>query len=115
MADQLSSTIDSPSQSGNTHHTRYPYRALPSRRHFRVIEILPRSYTDRREKHATLLIGTHLYGSVSIYSIDDVPDYQCLSYTWGDLQQLLNSFYGMQLDEHIIPITENLAAALRAM
>ncbi|KAI0965273.1 heterokaryon incompatibility protein-domain-containing protein [Xylaria arbuscula] len=64
----------------------YQYGKLPSRRHMRLLWVLPES--NRRE-------GLHC--SLEVVDIDNLPSFECLSYTWKDPygSYILRNPYGL--------------------
>jgi hypothetical protein len=61
--------------------SRYEYKPLdPSRREFRLLHILPEN--DPTSEHASS--AAPVWCTVTHASLDDAPEYNALSYTWGD-------------------------------
>ncbi|EQB51095.1 hypothetical protein CGLO_09402 [Colletotrichum gloeosporioides Cg-14] len=73
------------------------YTPLPSKSSFRLLELLPSS------SRATPLRGRLVQSDITYQ-----PDYQALSYVWGDASPSKHILIG----EHTVPITTNLHSAL---
>ncbi|KAI1179053.1 heterokaryon incompatibility protein-domain-containing protein [Nemania sp. FL0916] len=57
----------------------YPYRALPKRTSIRLLEVVPLGNTETQED-----IYSPIQCSINTVDLEDSPDYNALSYTWGD-------------------------------
>jgi hypothetical protein len=77
----------------------YQYQPLPSPRHIRLLRLLkPR--------------GLILPAELEIFAIDDAPEYDALSYTWGEPRIR----FGLSVGEKLIPVPgDNLLRFLRAV
>ena len=87
----------------------FPYKKLQSDRHFRLFTLLPvpsSSQTDPEDQEQPLLRGM-----LSHTKLDDGPDFECLSYTWG--ARFVSRF--ISIHGYRVSIGENLADALYAL
>ncbi|KAH6666430.1 heterokaryon incompatibility protein-domain-containing protein [Halenospora varia] len=62
--------------------TRYEYASLPSKRHIRVLHLLPRPEVDFPSPF--WLDPETIHCSIKTLSLDDKPEFDALSYTWGN-------------------------------
>ncbi|KAJ4300764.1 hypothetical protein N0V90_002852 [Kalmusia sp. IMI 367209] len=80
------------------------YAAYPldhERNQIRLLNIAPDTWDNE------------INGTLSISSLDDNPEYIALSYAWGS--PIIASTFTVTLQDHIVPVTENLHAALRRL
>ncbi|KAF2249584.1 HET-domain-containing protein [Trematosphaeria pertusa] len=90
--------LNVPFQYVSAFHARMLYTSLDeSRRQIRLLHLLPG--TDDEELHCAL----------SLASLDDEPEYEALSYVWGDAKHTIQ----IQVDGQPWPITRNLHLALK--
>ena len=95
----------SPSTPHNSCNT-FAYTPLSHPRHFRLLQ-LKRPVGERPEEWKTVV----LRGTIVETSLDNVPEYFAISYTWGD-PPLSDVIF---IDERALKITQSCAAALRRM
>ena len=87
---------------------RYPYQKLLSAQHFRILELFPRRQKLPFELKFKAPRYEYLAGSLSAHTLADAPNYECLSYVWGNQ----HSDRVLWLDQQVIAISTNLDKAL---
>jgi len=104
--------------------TTYCYAPLDeARRQIRLLHLQPRRSDSRPETQVTTSDQQAVFDdegdedsddnviacSFSLASLDNPPDYEALSYVWGDPKDV----HPISLEEHHFPITKNLMCALQ--
>jgi hypothetical protein len=85
--------------------TGYQYRALDQgKNEIRLIRLLPYEYYENA-------LGLPPMCSLFVVSLDQAPEYEALSYTWGDPCKLSH----ICLDGHRVEVRRNLERALRQL
>ncbi|KAH6716460.1 heterokaryon incompatibility protein-domain-containing protein [Leptodontidium sp. MPI-SDFR-AT-0119] len=84
-------------------HEPYTYSRLPSSRHIRLLQL--------EDKFETFRQWSILAGQLITVKIDEAPEYDALSYTWGTREQTVPVLIG---DRRIL-VTPNLAVVLQYM
>ncbi|CZR69172.1 related to heterokaryon incompatibility protein het-6 [Phialocephala subalpina] len=77
----------------------YRYRRVPDENVIRILTINPGRWND------------NLVGSLEFADLDDDPEYEALSYTWGDPFRCRK----MLVDGKVFPLTQSLSDALRTV
>ncbi len=105
----------------------YPYSPLPNESSIRVLQILPAE--PKRSVAGDFSVDEELRYPVKccmkVVDLNDNPDYEALSYTWGDplvlyryqedvvsREQWYNPTYEVTIDGHLVSVTANLFAAI---
>ncbi|TRX98003.1 hypothetical protein FHL15_001213 [Xylaria flabelliformis] len=98
----------------------YPYQALPTMTSIRLLTMLPIDKAETEEDKYSLIRCT-----MSMVDLEDSPQYDALSYTWGNPLGMYNSFekipppskwytpsFEIECDGELISISANLFTAL---
>jgi hypothetical protein len=87
--------------------TTYTYTPLDeARREIRLLHVFPKP--NHREDTINTVNDNTIYCSFSIVSLDNPPEFEALSYAWGDPKQVVSIW----LEGHKIQVTMNLHCAL---
>jgi hypothetical protein len=100
------STLQQPSSANP--HENFTYEPLTHPRNFRILRLTRKMPTDPSK---TKWAEIELHGSIVEASLDNVPEYFALSYTWGS-SSLDDE---IRIDGRVLRITQNCADALRRM
>jgi hypothetical protein len=98
------STLQQPSLSNS--RQIFTYKPLTHPRSFRILRL-----TRKLQDRSTSWEDVVLYGSIIEASLDNIPEYFALSYTWGN-SSLSDKIC---IDGRVLGITQNCADALRRM
>jgi len=90
----------------------YPYEKLSRSTNFRILKLFPRSFVPPFANQTGTPRSRCLHVELTEHELSAAPNYECLSYTWGDdhHQSLvwLDTFF-------LVPIGANLDMALRCL
>ena len=101
-----------PELASNSSPCGFKYKPLdPKKNEIRLLELLPKGIiiSRREDKNTEARLPRAIRARLVHVSLDDNPQYEALSYTWGDSVFSQN----IRLDGQSYPITKNLREALR--